>query len=118
MILSKSIVLVDSDCALCNTSVNFILKHGGENKFEFISIFSPEGKKVLNKINLPENYDQSLVLVENGKIFVKSTAVLRIFKKLSGIYPLIYGFIVVPRQIRDFFYMLISKHRHKLGFHI
>ena len=109
------VILIDDTCTLCNRSVAFIVKHGGGDLYRFISIYSAEGKQYLSHYGLPERYDESLVLIENGKAYVKSAAVLRISRELDGAFPLLYGFIIVPRILRDTVYMLVSKHRHLLG---
>jgi len=110
-----SVILIDDTCTLCNRSVAFIVNHGGGDLYRFVSIYSDEGKLYLRKYGLPEGYDDSLVLLENRKAYVKSGAVLRISRKLDGAFPLLYGFIIVPRFLRDAIYMLVSRHRHKWG---
>jgi predicted DCC family thiol-disulfide oxidoreductase YuxK len=112
---SYPVLLVDSECAVCNRSVQLIRRHlGRDEKILFRSLFSEEGIKYLKKHNLPEDYRESLVLIDQGKIYLKSDAVLRIAGKMKGIYPLLSVFMIVPRRIRDIFYDLLAKHRHKL----
>jgi len=111
---SKSILLIDSECALCNKSVSFIISHGGEDKFEFISLYSDKGKKYLQENNLSEDYDDSIVLINNTGVFVKTDALLRVVKKLNSFYSWMYIFRVIPQKIRDAIYDLIAKHRHKI----
>jgi predicted DCC family thiol-disulfide oxidoreductase YuxK len=107
------VLLVDSECAVCNRSVRFIREHlRKKEKLLFRSLFTDEGKKYLRKYNLPEDYNDSLVLIENGRAYLKSDGVLRIARKLGGLYPLLYGFIIIPAGIRDFFYSLFARHRH------
>ncbi len=111
---NKSTLLVDDQCVLCSKTMQFIINNGGEEKFDFLSIYSDEGKKLLTESGFPANYDQSIVLFENGKVYVKSGAVLRVLKRLKGAFPLLYGLKLVPRKIRDSIYDLISKHRHEV----
>ena len=111
------VLLVDNECAICTRSVKLIRKHlGKDQKILFRSLFSEEGKKYLREYNLPEDYDESLVLIETGKAFIKSDAVLMVTKKMSGLFPVLYVFIFVPRKIRDYFYNLVATHRHRLPF--
>lgn len=44
---------------------------------------------------------------------MRSTAALRVAKHLSGLWTILYVFIVVPKFIRDFIYNLIAKKRYK-----
>ncbi len=63
--------------------------------------------------NLLSNEMNTFILVENGKIYDKSTAALKIARKLKGFWRLLYGFIVVPKFIRDAVYNIISKNRYQ-----
>lgn len=55
----------------------------------------------------------TIILLENGKLYKRSTAALCIAKKLNGLWPLLYGFIVVPSFIRNSIYDFIAKNRYK-----
>jgi predicted DCC family thiol-disulfide oxidoreductase YuxK len=107
----KPIVLFDGACNFCNASVNFISKHNSKDDFIFIPLQSPEGKKLLHDHHLSESYMESIVLIEHHKAFLKSTAALRISKKLDGFYRLAFVFNLVPQFIRDKFYDWIAAHR-------
>ena len=109
-----SVLLVDSECAVCNKSVQFIQNHLGKHVMIFRSLYSEEGKRYLKKYGFPENYDQSLVFIDKGRAYIKSEAVLRIARKMRGLYPLFSLFFIIPRVIRDYFYDLVSSHRHRL----
>jgi predicted DCC family thiol-disulfide oxidoreductase YuxK len=52
-------------------------------------------------------------LVEGDQYYERSDAALRIVRKLSGGWPLLYGFKIVPRVVRDEIYNLIGKNRYK-----
>lgn len=111
--MDSAVILIDDTCTLCNSSVSFIVKHGGRNLYRFKSIYSDEGKQYLRQYGFPEGYDESLVLLENKRAYVKSEAVLRISRKLDGVLPLLYAFIIIPRFLRDAVYMFVSRHRHR-----
>ena len=55
----------------------------------------------------------SIILIENGKAYTKSSAALKIARHLSGGYPLLYGFMIIPKFIRDFVYDFIARNRYK-----
>ena len=109
----KPIIFFDGVCNLCNSSVQFILKKDVNNVFLFSSLQSDAAKDILLQYNL-ENFDlSSIILLENGVIYQKSTAILKIAKRLKGIYKYTYVFIIVPKFIRDSVYSLIAKKRYK-----
>jgi len=112
-IQNKSIILFDGVCNLCNSSVQFILKRDKKEFFLFSSLQSDAGQEILLHYKL-ENLDfNSIILIEDTKIYDKSTAILKIARQLSGDYKLAYLFIIAPKFIRDFIYKIISKNRYK-----
>jgi len=109
----KGLVLFDGVCNFCNSSINFIIRHDKTDHFRFLTLQSERGQKIIKQYNLdPENL-QTVILLENGRIYTRSTAALRIARKLNGGWKLFYGFIIVPAVMRDFFYNVISKKRYK-----
>lgn len=108
-----SIILFDGVCNLCNTAVQFVIRRDNTSHFLFASLQSEEGKKILAEKNLPVNEIYSFLLVENGKVYNRSTAALKVFSKLKGLWRLLYGFIIVPKFIRDGIYQVVAKNRYQ-----
>ena len=109
----KPVILFDGVCNLCNGAVQFIIKHDHKNIFNFASLQSETGQSLLKKYNLSAVDFNSFVLVQNDKPFLRSDAAMRVVKQLSGSVKLLYGFIIVPKFIRDFVYGILSKNRYK-----
>ena len=108
-----SIILFDGVCNLCNAAVQFVIKRDNKNQFVFVSLQSEEGKKILGEYNLPENEMNSFILVENGKVYDRSTAALKVIKKLNGLWRFLYGFIIVPKFIRNGIYNIVARKRYQ-----
>ena len=109
----KSIIFFDGVCNLCNSSVNFIIKHDKKKQFLFASLQSDAAKEILLQYNSKKINLDSIVLLDNGKLFEKSTAALRISKHLNNGLFLLYIFIIIPTFIRDYLYNYIAKNRYK-----
>ena len=109
---AHAIIVFDGVCNLCNTAVNFVIRRDHSDYFLFASLQSEEGKKILADHNLPENKMNTFILIEKGKVYDCSTAALRVLKKLKGLWRLLYGFIIVPKFMRDSIYKVISKNRY------
>ena len=107
------IILFDGVCNLCNSSVNFIIDHDKKNEFRFASLQSEAGQILLKKFDLNTNDFDSIILVDNGKHYERSSAVLKIVKKFPGLWKLLYLFIIVPKPFRDFVYDIIADNRYK-----
>jgi predicted DCC family thiol-disulfide oxidoreductase YuxK len=111
--LPNHIIFFDGVCNLCNSSVNFVIRHDKQNIFHFASIQWDVTRDLLAENYPEEDYFQTILYYENGRIFEKSTAVLRIARKLGFPWKAAYGFIIVPKFIRNAIYMLISRNRYK-----
>ena len=107
------IILFDGVCNLCNSSVQFIIKRDKKNQFLFASLQGRTGQEYLRKFNLPADTFNSFLLVEDDHYYTRSTSALRIARSLSGGWPLMYAFMIVPRFIRDAVYNLIAQNRYK-----
>ena len=110
----ESIVLFDGVCNFCNGSVNFIIKHDSRERFKFAALQSEIGQKLLCQHGLNENDLDSVVLVEDGQIFTRTTAALKTAGHLDGLWSWAAVFLVVPRPVRDVFYRLFAKNRYRL----
>lgn len=110
---NKSIILFDGVCNLCNASVNFVIKHDKKAQFLFASFQSDAAKEIMLHSNLKNLNLDSIVLIDDGKIYEKSTAILIIARLLNSGYKLFYFFIVIPKSVRDRLYSYIAKNRYK-----
>jgi len=109
----KKIILFDGVCNLCNSSVQFIIEQDTKNTFLFSSLQSDFGQKFLKENSLKlDNFD-SIILIDEDKIFHKSDAALRIAKKLKAPVNFLYIFMIFPQFLRDFGYDLIAKNRYR-----
>ncbi len=107
------IILFDGVCNLCNSTINFVIKKDKRNIFKFATLQSETGQTLLNKLKIDSLETDSIVLVDGEKSYVKSTAALKIARNLSGVYPLLYAFLILPKFIRDRIYDYVAKNRYK-----
>ncbi|MBM3185094.1 MAG: DUF393 domain-containing protein [Bacteroidetes bacterium] len=112
--MNKNIIFYDGECGLCNRSVQFILKYERNQKLQFAALKSSFSKTALSDFNLKFNLEDSILFFQNGKLFSKSKAVLRIIPFLKWyFYPLLICWLI-PNFIRDLFYDLIARNRKKV----
>ena len=111
----KKIILFDGVCNLCDSSVQYVIKHDKKDLFRFVSLQSELGQKILKHIGINPMHIDSIVLYEPGiSYYYKSTAALHIAKGLSGIFTLGTIFTILPTGLRDFVYDYLAKNRYKL----
>lgn len=109
--LQHPVILFDGVCNLCNASVQFIIKRDPKAIFRFAALQSETGQKLLAEH--PQVSADSVLLADRGKIYQQSTAALKIAGRLSGLWPLFYVFMIVPRPLRDAVYNYIAKNRYR-----
>lgn len=107
------IIFFDGVCNLCQGAIQFIIVRDPKDHFKFASLQSKYAKEKLLPFNVDPAIGDSIVLLENGKVYEHSTAALRIAKGLNGLWPLLYAFIIVPKFIRDGVYRWIAKNRYR-----
>ena len=107
-----SLVLFDGVCHLCNGFVQFVIARDPDGRFQFGALQSASARRVLELHETPDPLPDTVVLVEDGQVFTRSTAALRIARRLTFPWPLASVFLVVPRQWRDGIYAVIARHRY------
>ena len=107
-----AVVLFDGVCNLCNGAVNFIIDRDPDGYFRFAPLQSDTARAPLPEEIGPDEALDTIVLIEDGRTFVRSTAALRIARRLTGPWPLLYAFLAVPRPLRDAVYDWIASNRY------
>lgn len=111
---SGAVVLFDGVCNLCNGAVNFIIDRDPSARFRFAALQSDQAAGLLAPLGrVPEAEPSSFVLVEDGRVYERSTAALRVARKLPGAWKLFYAFIIVPRPLRDAVYRFVARNRYR-----
>ena len=111
--MEDKIILFDGVCNLCNGAINFIIKHDPKGIFKFASLQGETGQKLLAQHTIDPQETDSIVLIDNDQVSVKSSAALRIAKNLNQGYPLLFGFMIIPTFIRNGVYDFIAANRYK-----
>jgi len=108
------VILFDGMCCLCSGAVAFLIRRDSRAHFRFAPLQSDGAKALVGALGFsPAALPDSLVLIESGHAYVRSTAALRIARALAFPWLLLYAFILVPRAIRDGIYDFIAAHRYR-----
>ncbi len=109
---NQAIILFDGVCNLCNNSVQFIIRHDKDAYFKFASLQSDFGRQLKEAKQIPNDVD-SIILVENGKVYMQSSAILHIARHLDGAWKLAAAALFIPRPIRDIIYRYVARNRYR-----
>ena len=107
------IILFDGVCNFCNFWVNFIIDRDKDDIFKFAALQSEAGQKLLNEFNMKTEDFDTFILIDGEIYFAKSTAALKIARKLNYPVKVLYYFIFIPKFLRDLIYSLFAKNRYK-----
>lgn len=108
----QPIVLFDGDCGLCHASVRFVLERDERELFRFAPLGSKAARDSLAGTG-PKALGDSVLLVENGRVYDRSTAALRIARRLRWPWNLAWGLTLVPRVVRDLAYDWVARRRSR-----
>ena len=113
MSISPAIVLIDGDCTLCNRTMIWFSARNQSKHF----IFAKNTGEVARILGEPAGGDNSTVVVWVGsRRLVRSAAVIYLLSKSDGLWPWLgLSLKIIPRVIRDFFYDLVARSRHRLN---
>jgi len=117
MLTYGPILLFDGVCNLCNSLVRFVIRHDKSSTVKFSALQSEAGRSFLTEKGLPAGFRDSVILIDGSEFYSRSAAVLHLFKIMGGAWQLLYGLIIIPGFIRDFFYNIIAKYRYRFFGH-
>ena len=111
---NKHIVLFDGVCNLCDASVQFIIRHDKNDVFRYATLQRVTGTEIQRIHNIDTSKLDSIILyTPEMEVFYKSTAALKIAKKLKFPISILSVGLLLPRFIRDKIYNYIAKNRYQ-----
>lgn len=124
--IDRPVLLFDGVCNLCHGTIRAIVKLDEDGEFLFAPLQSDVGTELLDRAGMDPDYFDSVVLVEprgtpsgsrdggDWEVYTKSTAILRVCRRLDGPVPLLYPLIHVPEDVRDTAYDLVGEYRYRI----
>ena len=93
--------------------VDAVLVRDKRAQYRFAPLQSAIGQKTLAAAGLPQDYAESIVLVDRDGVHLRSTAAARVARGVGGVWWLAGTLgLLCPRNIRDGVYQLVAAHRH------
>jgi predicted DCC family thiol-disulfide oxidoreductase YuxK len=106
------LILYDPLCNLCTGVVQYLLKHDRKQLFFYGSLFSKQGKQVKKKLSWAQQKN-TIIYLEDDRVFTQSDAAIRILSLLPGLHRLFVVLRVFPKPLRDGVYKIIAKYRYR-----
>jgi predicted DCC family thiol-disulfide oxidoreductase YuxK len=112
---NHGIVLFDGTCAFCERSVIFIAARDSSGYFRFGASQTPQAEALLARYGVTRATARSIILIEDDRVYLRSTASLRIASRLSFPWSLLRVLLFVPVPIRDAVYRVVAAIRHRVA---
>jgi predicted DCC family thiol-disulfide oxidoreductase YuxK len=104
------VIYFDGFCGLCNGFVDFVLRRDHARRFRFAPL---QGSTATSRFGVAGDVDPTTIILEqNGVVYERSTAALRIIAGLGGIWNVATMLRLVPRPIRDRVYDWVARNRY------
>lgn len=113
MTAERPLVLFDGVCNLCNTAVYFLIQRDRTGELRYASLQSAVGRSRLHALGPAAAFGDSIVLIEHGRAYGRSTAALRLLAYLRWPWPLLGIARLIPLPLRDAAYDFIARHRYR-----
>nr|WP_313404186.1 thiol-disulfide oxidoreductase DCC family protein [Pseudomonas sp.] len=110
----ERVVLFDGVCKLCNGWAKFLIRHDPARQFRLASVQSAQGQALLAWYGLPTDRFDTMALIDEAGLHVRSTALLRILSRLPQSWRALRLLRLVPRPLRDWCYDRIALNRYRL----
>ena len=108
------VILFDGVCNLCERSVQLVIRNDRSGLFRFASLQSDVAQDLLRKHDYEHDPLSSVLLLEDGVVYRKSRAALRIARRMDRLWPLFYyAFFWIPSVLADPVYTFIGNRRYR-----
>jgi predicted DCC family thiol-disulfide oxidoreductase YuxK len=104
------VLFFDGVCNLCNSSIDFVVRRDKKRRYRFAPL---QGTTAAHAIPGQVLSFDSFVLAENGQIYLRSTAALKVVAGLGGIWSFAKVLLWIPAPLRDVVYKVIAKNRYR-----
>lgn len=110
----KKIILFDGVCNLCDSAVQYVIKHDSKDVFRFTALESELGQKIIKHIGIDQKNIDSIILYEPGvAYYYKSSAAIEIVKEFGGLFHIGTVFKIIPAVLRNLVYDYVARNRYK-----
>lgn len=101
----------DGDCALCARVVGWVAAHDRRGRYRFAPLRGRTAARVLAGLGVEVWPADTVVLVERGRLWTRSAAMLRVARHLDFPWNVCWLLVLVPRPIRDRVYDAVARRR-------
>lgn len=110
----RPVVIFDGGCVLCSNSARLLLRLDRQGRFRLLTSQSRLGLALRRHFGVADDAEDSVILLEDGCLYLRSEAVLRILPGLGRPWSWLSGLAALPAGPRDAAYRWIAQRRYRL----
>jgi predicted DCC family thiol-disulfide oxidoreductase YuxK len=107
------VVLFDGMCNLCNGFVRFVIARDPAGRFQFAPLQSEIAGRLIRQAGGTGPATESIVLIDAEGMHTRSSAALRIARRLAFPWPIAFALAAIPRPVRDWAYDAVAARRYR-----
>lgn len=107
------VLFYDGVCNFCNNTVQFVYRNDRSRSIQFAALQSDLAAAWLRPLGHDPAELSSLMYLQDGRVFKRSTAALRMAWRMGGWLRLTSVFWLVPPFIRDAVYDWVARNRYR-----
>ena len=116
--MARDVVLFDGVCALCDSSVRFLLARDPEGKLAYAPLQGETARAVLARHPGADEALSTIVYVrgmdtKSEHLYDRSDAAFKILRDLGGVWRFVAWLRFIPRPIRNTVYDFIARRRYR-----
>lgn len=106
--------VMDAHCALCARGATWIARNDGALEFRIIPLQSPLGKALMLHYGLDPADPASWLYLEEGRAYSSLEALIRVGRRLGGVWWLLGAVQILPVSLQDRLYRLVARNRYSM----
>lgn len=107
------VIVFDGICVLCNGWIRFLLRHDRRARYRFAAMQTAAGRRLLAGHGLDADDPASFLLVEDGRAYIDTDAIVRVLAGLGGPWRIAGIIRGIPRGLRDPAYRWLARNRYR-----
>ena len=111
--LPQPLYVFDGVCVLCGGTIRFLLRRDRTHSIKFAAAQGPTGQALFKALGLPADDFETFLFIEQGRVFMKSAAILRFLRYLPPWWQPLRLLALLPGPVADRLYLWIARNRYR-----
>lgn len=107
-------VVMDGECALCSRGAQWIANNDSDGVFRIATMQSPLGSALLTHYGMDPRDPTSWLYLDNGEAFTSMDAIIRVGRRLGGLWKGLVLLRVLPTTLQHWLYRLVATNRYRI----